>query len=227
MTIRRSKSIMAIFILLFAMLTIFAVPFSAHAENGVPDNAPVYSGDTQEPDPNKPKKPDANDVFAGAEVGPDSSGYADGAGALLSKITNFLVALINYCFAFALVIHFSVDALMMAFPIFATFFATKVPFQIFSHEAAKVCGVKYSYKPGGAGGVGGVGGGVGTADAGGGVGGAGDTKQKGFIGKVVPYLKERMFTLIICGALLVMSATGILPWLINTAINWLIGLFIK
>lgn len=228
-TVKKNNFIVRALLLMYAVFTIFMAPvtLNTYATGDVPDNAPVYSEDSGSVDPDKPNKPNANDVFSGAEVGPDGSGYADGIGELLSKVVNFIVNLINYLFAFALIVHFAVDALMMAFPMFATLFSTRIPIQMFSNECAQVCGVKYSYKPGGGAGVGGVGGGVGTADAGGGVGGTGDNKKKGFLGKFIPYAKERMITLIICGALLVMSFTGILPWIINTAINWLIGLFFK
>lgn len=224
--IRARTNYFKVFLSLCVTLLLFMVqmPGVVHATGDVPENAPVFSQEESE-DPNKPDKPDANDIFGDAKVGPDETGYADGAGDVLGKVVSFFIKLANYLFAFALIVHFTTDALMMAFPMFATLFATKVPIQLFSNECAQVCGVKYSYKPGGAGT--GVGGAVGTADTSGGVGSAADGKKKGFLGKFIPYAKERMFTLIICGALLVMSATGILPWIINTAINWLLGLFIK
>lgn len=222
----RTNFIVRALLLMYAVFTLFCMPLSlnTYATDSIPNNAPVYNGgEAGDVDPDKPDKPNANDVFSGAEVGVDSTGYADGIGELLSKVVNFLVNLINYLFAFALIVHFAVDALMMAFPMFATLFATKVPIQLFSNECAQVCGVKYSYKPGGNG-SGGVGS-AGAVDSGGGVGSAGgNNKDKGFLGKAIPYAKERLVTLIICGLLLVMAGTGVLPWIINTAINWLLGL---
>ena len=226
--IRARTNYFKVFLSLCVTLLLFMVqmPGVVHATGDVPENAPVYSQEETE-DPGKPDKPDANDIFGDATVGPDETGYADGAGEVLGKVVSLFVKIANYLFAFALIVHFTTDALMMAFPMFATLFATKIPIQLFSNECAQVCGVKYSYKPGGGAGVGGASGGVGTADASGGVGSAADGKKKGFIGKVIPYARERLVTLIICGSILVMSFTGILPWIINTAINWLIGLFIK
>ena len=216
-------------LIIYAIFMIFCLSggLNAHAVDEVPNNAPVYSEGGESSDPDKPAKPNANDVFSGAEVGADSTGFSDDIGNLLSKVTNFIIKTCNYLFAFALIIHFAVESLMMAFPIFATLMSTKVPVQLFSNECAKVCGVKYSYKAGG--GVGSTAGGVGSADASGGVGSAGgsDGKKNTFLGKFTVYFKERMFTVIICGALLVAAATGILPWIVNTAINWLLGLIFK
>lgn len=226
---KRTNVFIRVVLIVYAVFMVFcqSCELSVSATGEVPNNAPVYNDSAGAADPDKPDKPNANDVFAGAEVGTDSTGFSDDIGSLLSKITNFIIKTCNYLFAFALIIHFAVEALMMAFPIFATLMSTKVPVQLFSNECAKVCGVKYSYKPGGAG-VGSSGG-VGSADTNGGVGGnnSADGKKSTFVAKFTTYFKERMFTVIICGALLVAAATGILPWIVNTAINWLLGLIFK
>lgn len=202
----------------------------AYAEDDVPNNTPVYPGDDSNTDDGrKPKKPDAYDVFGDVSVGEDTTGLSDTFGAALQAGTNMLVKACNLLFIFALICHFAVESCMMAFPSIANLMATKVPVQLFSNECAAACGVKYSYRPGG-GGPGGPGGGPGSAaaDAGGGPGGNGpNAKNKSFAAKFSVYFKERMITLILCGTALVMTTTGILPWLINTCINWLIGLFFK
>lgn len=192
---------------------------TAYAEDDIPNNQSYDSQNTVIADPNKPEKPDANSVFGDARVVPDSTGYSSDIGNLLQKITSFIVSACNYIFIFGLIIHFAIESVMLAFPVMATVMSTKVPVQLYSHECAKVCGVTHSYGSDGKS----SGGGVGS----GGNSGSGKDGDKGFLSKFMGYAKERMITLILAGLLLVLCATNVMPLLINTAINWIIGLFIK
>lgn len=214
----KTSIVKLLFLILCSVLMLFVPSFDVHAEN-IPNNSPAYSQGDYTPD-NKPNSVDAADVFGSGIVGVDNTGLSNEVSAVLQTITNFLVSVANLVFIFGMIIYFVIESLMMAFPIIATLMATKVPIQLFSNECAKVCGVKYSYKPGGA--QGGVGGGNDS----GGVGG-GDGKDTTFLSKFTTYAKERMITLIICGVILVMCATGLMPYVINTAINWILGLFFK
>jgi len=207
------KSLSVIVVFLLFVLSLFVVPIQLNVcAETIPNNSPEYNSGSIGDDA-KPNRPSASDVFGDATIQPDSTGFSDDIGNVLSMITSFIIKTCNYVFIFGLLIHFAVESVMMAFPIVATTMATRIPIQLFSNECAKVCGVKYSYKPGGQGGDG-------AAQQSSG----GDGKDKGFVGKFTEYFKERMITLILCGVILVMCATGIMPWLINTAINWIIGL---
>lgn len=214
----KTSVVRLLFLIICSVFMLFIPSFSVHAEE-IPNNSPVYDQGNYSPG-NKPNTPNAADVFGDGIVGPDTTGLSEEVGAVLQTITNFLISTANVVFIAGMLIYFVIESLMMAFPIVATLMATKVPIQLFSNECAKVCGVKYSYKPGGA--QGGVGG-----DSGAGVGGNGNDKDATFVSKFTTYAKERMITLIICGVILVMCATGLMPYVINTAINWILGLFFK
>jgi hypothetical protein len=209
--------------LLMLVLMVLSMPsnLSAYAEgDGIPNNAPVY----QDSDSSSSiSKPDANDVFGESPITVDSTGWSDGLNSILQKIVAFCLNLAVYVFSSFLLIHFVADALIMAFPVVGMFLSTKMPFQIFSNEAARLANVRFSPKKGnGQGGVGGAG------DGGaGGVGGAGDNKDATFLSKFKTYAKERGLTVIICGVLIVATYTGVLTWLINLAINFIIGLIVK
>ena len=190
-----------------------SIPDNPGNGGGVAEQVPAVEDD-------KPAKPDARDVFGDGLVGEDTSGYADSISGMLQKFVNFLIKLCNYIFIFAMIIHFAIESLMMAFPIIATLMSTKIPIQLFSNECAKVCGVTYSYSSGN-----GMNGGPGGAGVGSGGGVGGDGNAEGFTGKFVVYFKERSITLIVCGLLLVMCTTGLLPWILNTVINWILGIF--
>ena len=191
-----------------------SISISASA-NGIPDNTPVYDNNTD--GDTSVSRVDARDVFGDVELGPDTTGISGSVKNGLQTFFSLVINIANPVFVFGMLIHFVVDALMMAFPVVASFMSTKCPIRLFSRECAKVCGVTYSYSSGGdSGSSGGIGGG-------GDSGGEGD--GKGFMTKVVPYLKERGITLIICGALIVMCSTQMMPKLIYAGIDLLLGFF--
>lgn len=217
-----------IFFVMFAtLMIIFANGFIAmrtYAENGIPENAPVFqddNGNNGNADADKPAKPNANDVFGDVTVTDDSTGLSDEVGGFLSVACSFIMKCVIYAFGVFMPLHFAVDALIMAFPIAGTFFATKVPFQLFSNEAGKLAGIKFVGNKSGD-----KNGGVGSAEASGGVGGGGD-KNNTFFAKIKIYISERGLTVLVCSLLLVATYTGLLTWLVNSAVNSIIGLFYR
>lgn len=221
------------FILMAFMFAFTLTGLSSNADYLMPNTVVTYAvdeipnndvyGNQGANQNNKVSKPDANSVFGDAQITPDSTGYSEGIGNILQKGASFIVATCNYIFMFGLIVHFAIESVMMAFPIMATVMSTKVPYQLYSHECAKVCGVTHNYQAGGGNGVGGSGGGVGSGAS----ANTNNGEQQGFVGKFTSYFKERMVTLILAGVILVMCATGLMPMLINAGINWVIGLFIK
>ena len=214
--LKRSTAGIVLVIMSF-VFSLFYVPLGvAHAED-IPDNNPVYD-DYETPGNGNSgnfQAPDANEVFGGIRVGRDDTGLSSKLQEVLNVGVAFVISAANIIFMAFLLIYFAIECLMMAFPFIATVMASKVPVQLFSNECAKVCGVKYSYKPGG--------GGEGAQAA---SGGDANGKKDTFMAKFTTYFKERMITLIICGVILVLCATGLMPKLISLAINWIIGLFI-
>lgn len=223
---KRTFFVRIFFVMFATLMIIFANGFTsvkAYAEDGIPENAPVFQGDESggNADADKPAKPNANDVFGDVTVTQDSTGLSDEVGGFLSVVCSFIMKCVIYAFGVFLPLHFAVDALIMAFPIAGTFFATKVPFQLFSNEAGKLAGIKFVGNKSGD-----KNGGVGSAEASGGVGGGGD-KNNTFFAKIKVYISERGLTVLVCSLLLVATYTGLLTWLVNSAVNSVIGLFYR
>ena len=159
----------------------------------------------------------ANDVFHSEEfTGQDQTGWATVAGGYLELIARFISNTCVYIFAAFLTIVCVVDAVIIPFPIVGQFFATKVPIQLFSNEAAEVAGVTFtpSGENGSSGGMGGSSNSSGNAN--------GDTKSK-----YKTYLIERSKALIFSGVLMFMTYTGILSVLLNKAIDFIVGFFVE
>lgn len=187
--------------------------------NGVPNNnTPVYNGNNNQ---QSDEQIDAESIFKSSKfTGEDDTGYADAAGNTFAKFVKFVLNVCVYLFSGFFAIVFGVDCLIVAFPALATFFATKVPLQLFSNEAAEIVGITFS--PDNGNGNGGSSGGMGGSNGGSGNGNGDNT----ILGRLKTYILNRGFIVIFTALLLALTYSGILGNLINLVVNKVAGLIV-